>query len=391
MTSRGVDIGFARRPRVLVFPLDSLANYLRCIEVVGRYSDKEVLFAQSDKHDEFVHEAGYGSFPVAHFDTNQVIEQTANLEFEWMAQSELERVLLSQVLAIKAYAPDLVVGDSSPTLKMAAEMAGVPYVSLMNGYMSKYYENARNIPAVHWAHTKFRFIPGKALDRLTRYGEHMTFRKIHLPFQVLRKKYKLNPLRHYLDELEGDYNLICDSQQLFPQRNLPASYEIVGPLFTSLSANRASRLPELNEEKPTIVVSMGREGDWTNVRFLNSHRFSRFNVVTVGDEKGELYAAHVTSLPFVDFDQILPQADIMICHGGNGTIQYGVKHKVFMLCFTNHFEQEWNVQALENNGLGRSINSLGTGEISHLLTTLISENMKTNPGPPWTPAAARIA
>mgnify|MGYP006335572741 FL=1 len=44
----------------------------------------------------------------------------------------------------------------------------------------------------------------------------------------------------------------------------------------------------------------------------------------------------------------------MICHGGNGTIYNGILNQVYMLCLSNHFEQEWNIDAVEKNGYGLS-------------------------------------
>ncbi|RYF20266.1 MAG: hypothetical protein EOO42_12735 [Flavobacteriales bacterium] len=42
----------------------------------------------------------------------------------------------------------------------------------------------------------------------------------------------------------------------------------------------------------------------------------------------------------------------MICHGGNGTLYLGILTNVYMLCLSSHFEQEWNVHALEKNKRG---------------------------------------
>ena len=60
----------------------------------------------------------------------------------------------------------------------------------------------------------------------------------------------------------------------------------------------------------------------------------------------------------MNIDEAMKVTNLMICHGGNGTIYYGLRHGVYMLCITSHFEQEWNVHALERIGYGKSVNDV---------------------------------
>ncbi|MDQ3842876.1 MAG: hypothetical protein M3342_02510, partial [Bacteroidota bacterium] len=66
------------------------------------------------------------------------------------------------------------------------------------------------------------------------------------------------------------------------------------------------------------------------------------------------------SLPFVPADAILPLTDLVICHGGNGTLYQALAYGIPLLCKTSHVEQEWNVQALERKGLGESLDRIST-------------------------------
>jgi UDP:flavonoid glycosyltransferase YjiC (YdhE family) len=193
---------------------------------------------------------------------------------------------------------------------------------------------------------------------LTQAGEYIAFYQVHKPFRNIRKKQGLLPTKNYLDELEGDINLICDLVELFPQEALPPDYALISPLY--YEANTASeQLTEmLDKTKKTIFVSMGSTGDWNKVRFLNHPFFQKYNLVAAGDADNALHAAHIIKSEFVNTQELFPFTDLVICHGGNGTIYQSLAYGIPVLCKTNHFEQEWNVDALERFKLGKSLDEM---------------------------------
>lgn len=342
---------------VLFFPFELLAHYLRCLVLADRYNKDEydIYFPHSDAYHGYVEAHGYKSFVAPGFDPALVMDCAAKFDFSWLEYKSMERVLLGQIAAIKKLQPDLVIGDVAPTLKMAAEYTGVPYTALMNGYMTPFYAKGRKISRTHPAHSLLECMPGTLAAQFTAYGEQLAFWKIHKPFKQLRKKYKLQQLRSYLWENQGDQNLICDLPELFPQRNLPSNYQIIGPLIYAQQDSETSHLlSRLDAFRPTICVCLGSTGNWEAMQFLNDPHYARFNIIAAGDTRRFLTAAHIISRPFLNLSEVLEHSDLMICHGGNGTINCGILKGAYMLCLTSHFEQEWNVEALERHGYGRS-------------------------------------
>ena len=114
---------------------------------------------------------------------------------------------------------------------MAAEKTSTAFISLLNGYMSKYYRLTRKVSRYHPGYRYSRMMSQKVFGLLTRMMEYTAFRKIHEPFRLIRKEEGLSPQNYFLDELEGGVNLICDLPSLFPQKKLPPSYSFVGPLI----------------------------------------------------------------------------------------------------------------------------------------------------------------
>lgn len=345
------------RKKVLFFPFDLLAHYLRCLVLADQYNkdEFEVYFLHSDAYSTFIEAHGYQTFSAITFNSADVMACAAKFDFSWLDAQSIESVFHSQVSAIEKLKPELVIGDVAPTLKMAAEFCKVRYIALMNGYMSPYYARGRKISKSHPAHHILNRMPASIAVRVTEYGEKLSFWKIHMPFKRLRKKYRLSSVSSYLWETQGDENLICDLPYLFPQHLLPANYKIIGPLIyqkhTSKTHNLLSRL---DDSKPTICVCLGSTGNWENLKFLDERYFSRFNIIAAGDMNGVLSAPHVISSSFVNLPEVLSRTDLLICHGGNGTINCGIQANVYMLCLTAHFEQEWNVDAIEKLGLCKS-------------------------------------
>lgn len=343
--------------RILIFPFDLLSHYLRCIELAKRYPQAEVLFASSRHYDHFVRQAGYQTFDAEHFDAAGVMACAAKFDFSWLNKKDIERVFLSQVKAITALKPGRVIGDTSPALKMAAEYTQVPCTALMNGYMSRYYALVRALPQTHPGHAYLSRLPPAVSNAIIRLAERISFRSVHRPFRQLRRQYGLKAVFDYLSEMEGDTNLICDEAWLFPQKALPQHYRLIGPLLYASGDNETALISGLPPGKKVILVCMGSSGSWEPLRFLSSPQYAGFTILTAGDTAAVIRGDHVIARRFVSLPAILPHCSLLICHGGNGSIYQGIKHKLPVLCLTSHFEQEWNVQRLQELGLGCSINS----------------------------------
>jgi len=341
---------------ILIFPFNLLSHYLRCLVLADSYDKKDyrILFLHSPEYAGFVKRHGYETFSCEQFDADYVMNCAKHFDFSWLNEETLEQILLSQIAAIQQYNAAIVIGDVAPTLNMAAGYTGAQYISLLNGYMTKYYAFTRKVPRMHYSSGFLKVLPEKVADLITDFAEKMTFRKIHSPFKTIRKKYGLLPKADYISEIEGSSNLICDFPDLFPQKKLPANYSYTGPLIYQYLDQESDWLNDIPNDKPVIFVSMGSTGDWQKLIFLNDPYYSRYVIITAGDTQKYISAPHIISREFVNLSQVLQQSALMICHGGNGTIYPGIINRVYLLCLSSHFEQEWNMNALEKNGYGRS-------------------------------------
>ncbi len=351
-----VSLNKENKKRILFFPFNLMSHYLRCIVLAKQYPNDEIFFPYSEKYNDFVSKEGYSTFNVESFDPVKVMKDAAKFDFTWLNEKDIERVFKSQVNALKSLKPDFVIGDTSPTLKMAAEFADVPFTALMNGYMSKYYKNVRCLSITHVSYPFLSWLPTTFKNQIITVAEKISFRQIHKPFKKLRRQYNLKSISNYLNEIEGDENLICDYDFLFPQKELPVNYRIIGPLKYITKSNDNEIISQINPTKKTICVCMGSSGDWEKFQFLSNSKYANYNIIVAGDLQNKIKGNHVISSRFVNLEKIVAHCCILICHGGNGTIYYGIDNKIPILCLTSHFEQEWNVQQLEALKLGACIN-----------------------------------
>jgi len=341
---------------LLFYPFNLLSHYLRCLVLADTYDADEyqIYFISSDEYNEYVLKHGYEVFSGKQLNASEVMRCSRRFDFSWLNRADLEEVMLDQVRVIRELDADLVIGDMAPSLKMAAEITGTHHISLLNGYMTKYYRFTRNISRSHKAYIFLKNIPKPVEEYFTRLGEKITFNRIQRAFNTIRKKYGLPKVSDYLTEIEGNETFICDSTTLFPLKPLPSSYKVIGPLIYNVAPMDENQLMEAIAGRPVICICMGSTGDWDSLRFLNDPYYAKYAIVATGDKNQALSAPHIVSFAFVNLDQVLKKCKLMICHGGNGTIYVGIKNQVFMLCLPSHFEQEWNISALEKIGIGKS-------------------------------------
>ncbi len=335
-------------PLLLVFPFGLLSHYLRCLVLCRKLSAYfEIRFASHPLYQPFVEREGFESFGCAGFDSASVVEELKRFQFTWLKSSLPETLFNDQVSVIKKLQPVAVLGDHTPTLKMAAETTGVFYISLINGYLSRLYAGHRNISKRHPMYQWISLLNEPLKSRLTRWGEARAFRQLHKNFRMIRDSNGLQKKQHYLQELEGDLTLICDLPELFPQHPLPPSYLNTGPLFYDLDKSGGTAIIEPDRTRKNIIVAMGSTGEWKHVKWLNDPFYNRYSIIALGDQDRTLNAPHVRHVVFGSSDQLFPSADLLICHGGNGTLYQGLQHGLPILAFTAHCDHEWNIAALE--------------------------------------------
>jgi UDP:flavonoid glycosyltransferase YjiC (YdhE family) len=107
---------------------------------------------------------------------------------------------------------------------------------------------------------------------------------------------------------------------------------------------------------------------------LNDEAFSQYNIITAGDKQKVLGASHINSYDFIDFNSILPKINLIICHGGNGTLNQAYQFNVPFIAIPSIFEQEWNAARFQEVTRGKMITKRPTTKQLKSLVELMLNN-----------------
>jgi len=346
------------KPLLMIFPMELASHYLRCLVLCKRLeSNFRIEIAASTVYRQFIDNAGLKTFKVLQFEHEEVKNSAANFDFSWLNKEKLIDIMESQVEVIMDRRPYAVLGDASFTLKMATERTATRFISLVNGYMTKYYGLGRGVPRSHPGYKYSKKIPRRMFKIIAMVMEHRSLRAVHEPFRAIRDSQRLRQTRYLLDEFEGDLNLVCDLPEFFPLRNAPPSYHYIGPLYYLSDRDERWILSFLDGSAPNVLVTMGSSGDWKKLSFLKNSIFSKYRFVLSGNADRTINLPNAVSRTFINHVSILPKIDLVICHGGNGTIYQALSFGVPVLSIPANFESEWNSNRIQNMGLGEVIES----------------------------------
>ncbi len=344
---------------ILICPFDLMSHYLRCIELAKSLKEKyTIYFLSSVSYNSYVTEAGFEIVEMPEKVYSNVVEKSKDFDFSWINPKDVRASIHHLIDVINNYKPDLVIFDTFFGAKAACEYCHIPSVSVLNAYVSKHYDDIRPLPENHKAVQYKSKLNEKSWKFILTHAEKIQMHVVHRPFRKIRKELYLKRYSSILDELQGDFNIICDDTALFPLKtNLPGNFYVCGPvIFNSVANNEdLKKLLSDNAERKTIFVSLGSSGNSNNIQFFDHEFFDRFNIVISGHSM-DINSGNKYYRRFVNFKSIHQFVDLTVCHGGNGTIYQSLAAGIPVLSVPFIFEQGWNAYRVEKMKLGLSHN-----------------------------------
>ncbi|MDD2386128.1 MAG: glycosyltransferase [Bacteroidales bacterium] len=339
--------------KILVAPYNLLAHYLRSIALVKNIpNNAEIVFLKSGRYDNFVTANGYKLTQNTLNTYSTVIEKAASFDFSWINKKSVNRTVNELIEIIKTEKPDYIIGDTYLGMKIAAEYCNITLISIFNAYLTHHYNDLRPTPHNHKANKFKSKLSEKSWNTIVRTVEKLTLRKVHSPFRKIRRKLKLKQYRDLFDEFTGDKNILCDDPEIFPSIKLPDNYQYCGPLLYSYNVTNQQLLNFLSKDKTrkTILISMGSTGKITNIGDLKNYFWLNYNIVITGAKEGK-QTENIYYTDFINFDETSHLIDLIICHGGNGTMYQAINKNIPAIAIPTIFEQEWNIHRFEKLSL----------------------------------------
>jgi UDP:flavonoid glycosyltransferase YjiC (YdhE family) len=157
--------------------------------------------------------------------------------------------------------PDVVVGDMRTSLTIAARIAGVPLVTLINAQWSPYAPLEVELPE-----TPLSGLVCEPLEGISNLFFRLTA-PIGMAFQAgplnfVRLKYGMPPLDPDMRRMycQGDFVVHPDIPEIVPTTNAPANFRYIGPIQWSPAVELPEWWEQIPGDRPIVCVNLGSSG-----------------------------------------------------------------------------------------------------------------------------------
>jgi len=350
--------------RIVFAPASGVMSHVvRCL-VVGRALKErghEVIFAGLPKYlqDPSVVSPGeFGYYPLPDFTTDEAMESLRSMKRHYTRETILSHIE-EELKMFEELKPDLVVSDFRLTMYISARVAKVPLASFLNArWLGPRFHGIYHAPDTHPVPLAMKTVLGEKLaDALWLRVLNLIQRYKLSPYYSASQKYHLEKKTLIPEMVEGEYNLILDTELLGPTKDLPPNFLQVGPVIWSPELPLPAWVNELDKSRPIIYVTMGSSGHTDLFRMiLNTFRGSPYQVIISTGGQIDLKKDEIPEGFYVEKylpgEKIMEMADVVICHGGNQTVYQAVQAGTPAIIIATHLDQEWGGEMLEEQQAG---------------------------------------
>jgi len=347
--------------RILVMPDGNwLSHVSRPFEIAKVLRDRghDVAFASDGEYMRLPRDAGFPVCGARALAPDHVLACSRSGRVNWWDLEEIERMVDDELRVFRELDPDLVIGDFRLTLSSSCERHGVPFASVLNASWTNYFAAPLRAPE----HLVVTRLLGRSLTtRLLPLVKSTILWLDARPFRRYRRRHGLSPRGNIWDVWRGDLNLMVDTPDYGPTRDLPDSFHYVGPTIWEPDLPPPPWLEELDPRRPTLYFTMGSTG---HARFfeLAMELFgdSDFQVLmtTAGMASFDTVPDNVFVADFAPGSALMAIADLVVCQGGNGTIYQALRHGVPIIGIPTMHDQEFNLDRVESLEAGVHLSEL---------------------------------
>jgi UDP:flavonoid glycosyltransferase YjiC (YdhE family)/nitroreductase len=259
--------------------------------------------------------------------------------------------------------PDAVVGDFRLSLATSTQIAGIPYLNVVNAHWSPYARPRFTVPES----PPVRVFGPQLAQLVFSIARPIFFRSYANDFNRLAEKFGRKSFGHDLRSIycEGDRTLYPDIPEITPTFGLPPTHRYLGPVTWSPTVPEPAFLSELPGDRPVIYVNLGTSGNPDLVpRILEVLSRRPVRVIVGGGGRAEATAAapNVLWADFVPGEAACRRADLMICNGGVASAQQALIAGIPVLGIPSNLDQYLYMHYAERAGVATIVRSDDAGE-----------------------------
>ncbi len=341
-----------------------LAHVTRSFEVgraLRRCFGHRVIFCCDGPYAHIPRDAGFEVVPVFTVNRDITMKVAHSLlppSLSWWT-SICDQSVASDLQAIEQIKPDLVVGDLRWSLSTSARAASIPYVSVTNACWTDKFAHVVEMPEGH--------LMGKLLGKKLAQKAFPKFTVTMMKYGAkgytnVRKKHGLRPVETMWEAIEGDITLLADLPEFMPVvRDTPPNFRYTGPLLWDATIGLPPWFSKLQKNKQTIYFTMGSTGDTKffqeAVRVFGNTDY-QILITTGGLAEIPNPPPNVFIAKYAPGEALMAVSDLVVSHGGNGTIYQALSCGVPIIGFPTIFDQEVNMRRVAALGAGVQMSNM---------------------------------
>lgn len=375
-----------KNSRILCLPYShTLSHISRPLAIAQelRRRGHELIFAGESNKTNYIRQEGFTVLPLHEPDPELLYGNIRSGKLCFVSDAEIECMIEADLALYRELKPDLVLSDGRFSAPLSTHIAGLKHAAIVNVSSTEY----RALPYIPF----FEQIPPRlikrdstlwrSLDSFNLRLEMLVFDNVMSIFKRLSRKHGLKTSITATNCLAGkDLTLLSDVPEYFPTRNLPGNYHYIGPLTWKSASEPPAWWPPEKGNSPLIYVTMGTTG--IGDFFHKAHELFKASdmaaiVTTGGQAKGlETIPGKLYLENFIDGDLVMEACDLVVCHGGNGTIYQALQHGRPIIGIPTIPDQKFNMRRVEALGIGRSLSWEDFSNKPSALLDLIAEVLR---------------
>ena len=337
-----------------------LAHTSRPLEIAKLLSQTghDIVFAGEGKYMELPRENGFPTFSILTFDPIHSLAISRNGRVNYYNYDFTKVCVEEELKLFEKIKPDLVLADWRHSIGTACELAGIPLAVIMNAAWTNYYLVRVNAPE----HLKITQILGKQITTwFIPWIKSFILSFDIRPINKYRRHKRLRTLKNLWEVISGDLNLLVDIPEYGPTKDLPSNYSYIGPIMWEPEVQVPDWLDSLDPERPTLYFTMGSTGNPSffeqAIEIFGNSKYqcvmTTAGMVELSDIPDNFYV-----VDYAPGSKIMEKCDIVVCHGGNGTIYQAMSKGVSIIGIPTMHDQEFNMDRVVDLGIGIHLSEL---------------------------------
>ncbi len=267
---------------------------------------------------------------------------------------ELIAAVREDIKLLERIRPDIVLGDFRLSLSTAANLLGIPAISITNSYWSKH-----SLAPMVGAPDLFamRILGVRACDWIFRKGYSLIEKRLLAPFNAMRRYFDCVPFSSFREALShGDFQFFAEVPRFASLKVTSAATCFIGPIQWSPHLDSSVWHSQEMSKQELIYVTLGSSGPARRLlpillsAFASTER--RYLVSLAGAPWRGAVPPNVRCDPFVNADEVMPFCSLCISNGGNPTTFQALSKGVPVLGIPSNLDQLLNMTGVVREGVG---------------------------------------